>query len=319
MKHKLSTIKHHSIILLATLCLLFLPLSACANADQGSGSNKLFQGTSASAPIDLVSPAATTASTLIPSRTPAPTHTPVVLKLPFASGAIVIGRSVAGRSIQVYRFGDGPIERLIVAGIHGGNEANTSQLAYELINYIQEHPDIIPEDVTLYILPLLNPDGAARSQDANGRVNDRGVDLNRNWDANWQAEWARNGCWNQGPSTGGAFAMSEPEIIALANFISSRNFDGILNYHSAALGIFAGGQPPLESAKSLAATVSAVSPYPYPPVDTGCIYTGQFVDWAANQGIAALDIELSYHVGTEFEINLEILKVFLSWRWRLSE
>ncbi len=317
MQQKHSTFKLHSIILLATLCLLCLPLAACANAGQGIDPIPPIRGTGTSTSINLVSPAATAASTLIPSRTPAATHTPVLLELPFASGAIVIGRSVAGRSIQVYRFGDGPLERLIVAGMHGGNEANTTQLAYELINYIQEHPDVIPQDVTLYILPLLNPDGAVRSQDANGRINDRGVDLNRNWDADWQAEWARNGCWNQGPSTGGAFAMSEPEVIALANFISSRHFDAILNYHSAALGIFAGGQPPLESSKSLAATVSAVSPYPYPPIDTGCIYTGQFVDWAANQGIAALDIELSYHVGTEFEVNLGILKVFLS--WRLSE
>lgn len=41
----------------------------------------------------------------------------------------VIGRSVEGRPITVERVGSGPIDVLIVGGIHGGYEANSIVLA----------------------------------------------------------------------------------------------------------------------------------------------------------------------------------------------
>jgi hypothetical protein len=80
------------------------------------------------------------------------------------------------------------------------------------------------------------------------------------------------------------------------------------------LGIFPGGIPPDPWSESLAKAVSAVSPYPYPPIDTGCQFTGNMVDWASSQGIAALDIELLDHSHSDFEINLRVLEVFLNWR-----
>jgi hypothetical protein len=64
----------------------------------------------------------------------------------------------------------------------------------------------------------------------------------------------------------------------------------------------------------LARAVAAVSPYPYPPIDTGCEFTGNMVDWASSLGIAALDIELSDHAHTELDTNLQVLKTFLAWQ-----
>jgi hypothetical protein len=87
----------------------------------------------------------------------------------------------------------------------------------------------------------------------------------------------------------------------------------LINYHSAALGIFPGGQPPDEASISLAEAVAAVSDYPYPPVETGCVYTGQLIDWASDQGIAAIDIELTNHQDTDLWMNLRVLEAFLSW------
>ena len=49
-------------------------------------------------------------------------------------------------------------------------------------------------------------------------------------------------------------------------------------------------------------------------IDTGCVYTGGFVDWAAKLGIAALDLELTDHTHTDFEMNLRVLNIFMSWR-----
>ena len=226
---------------------------------------------------------------------------------------MVIGYSTAGRPIEVYRFGSGPSERLIIAGIHGGYEWNTIALADELIDYLKQHPQAIPPGVSLYILRALNPDGEARSHGYNGRANENGVDLNRNFPVGWQPDWSRDGCWNYVPITAGTHPASEIETIALMGFVQSHNFDALISYHSAALGIFAGGRPPDPESVRLAEAVAAVSDYPYPPIKTGCEYTGQLADWASQLGIAALDIELTNHEDTDFEQNLKILFVFLGW------
>lgn len=213
----------------------------------------------------------------------------------------------------MYRYGAGPSRRLIVAGIHGGYEWNTIALAHQLMSYISVHPQTIPPNVSLYLLPALNPDGEARSFSYEGRANENGVDLNRNWPWLWQADWPKSGCWNYRPIHGGTAPSSEPEVAALMEFILDNEIEAILSYHSAALGIFAGGQPPLAESVDLADSVAAVAPYPYPPLDAGCLYTGQFTDWAAEMSIPALDIELTNHRDTDLEINLRVLEAFLNW------
>jgi predicted deacylase len=263
-----------------------------------------------------LTPTPSSTNTPIPSATPTASDTPTqtATPVPFSEGPVEIGRSVEDRPLQVWRFGTGPIKRLIVAGMHGGGEYNTIQLADELIAYLGEHPEIVPPDVTLYILRSLNPDGEARSHDYLGRANANRVDLNRNWDANWQASWPLAGCWTYTVVTGGSKPGSEPETQALMAFILDHQIDAIINYHSAALGVFPGGLPPTDDSIRLAKGVAAVTSYHYPPIDTGCVYTGGFVDWAAELGIAALDLELTDHTHTDFEMNLRVLNVFLNWR-----
>jgi predicted deacylase len=226
----------------------------------------------------------------------------------------VIGYSVQKRPLEVYRFGTGPTEKLIVAGMHGGNEYNTVELADQLIAYIQANPGVIPADVTLYILHDLNPDGVAKEHGPFGRANAHGVDLNRNWPANWQKDWPRVGCWLAPPVTGGTGPASEPETKALMAFIQAHDIQAIINYHSAALGIFPGGIPIAANSKLLAQAIAAVTKYPYPPINTGCDYTGGFVDWTSNLGIASLDVELTNHTDTDFDKNLLALNVFLNWK-----
>jgi predicted deacylase len=254
--------------------------------------------------------------TAIPSEAFTPTVTPTETRtpIPYSEGPIIIGHSVQNRPLEVYRFGTGPTERLIVAGMHGGNEFNTIQLADLLISYLKEHPEIVPPDVTLFILRDLNPDGEARAHNYNGRANANNVDLNRNWDANWQKDWPRNNCWTYTYVTSGKKPSSEPETQALMAFILSHHFDALINYHSAALGIFAGGLPPDDYSIRLAKAVAAVTTYPYPPINVGCIYTGGFTDWADEIGIAALDIELTDHTHTDYEMNLKVLETLLNWK-----
>ncbi len=268
--------------------------------------------TSTYTPSPTSTPTITTipTDTFTPSMTPTATLTPI----PYSEGPMTIGYSVQKRPLEVYRFGTGQTERLIVAGMHGGSEFNTIQLADLLITFLKGHPEIVPTNITLYILRDLNPDGEAHSHDYNGRANAHNVDLNRNWDANWQKDWPRNNCWTYTDVTGGTGPMSEPETKALAAFIQSHHFDALINYHSAALGIFAGGLPPDDYSIRLAKAIAAVSTYPYPPINVGCDYTGGFTDWADERGIAALDIELTDHTHTDYDMNLKVLETFLNWK-----
>jgi protein MpaA len=254
--------------------------------------------------------------TLTPSLTPTSTQTPTetVTPVPFSEGPITIGKSVQGRPLEVYRFGTGPSERLITAGMHGGNEYNTVELAEQLMAYIGKNPDVIPANDTLYILHDMNPDGVARALNYLGRANADGVDLNRNWPANWQKDWPRAGCWTTTYVTGGTGPASEPETKALMAFIQSHHFDALINYHSAALGIFPGGIPISTASKSLAQAVANVTTYHYPALNTGCDYTGGMVDWTANLGIPSLDLELTTHTDTDFDMNLRVLNVLLNWK-----
>ena len=254
----------------------------------------------------------------IPMGTLVHSPTPIIgnSATPFAPGKrpITIGYSVAGRPLEVYQFGIGSVERMIIAGIHGGNEWNTIVLADELITFLQEHDETIPVDKTLFILRNLNPDGEARAHTVDGRANDHGVDLNHNWPLFWQPDWRRDDCWNYRPLTAGAYPASEPETASLMNFISLHKIDALISYHSAALGIFPGGRPPDPASISLAKAAAAVSGYEYPPVNTDCDFTGNLADWASAQNIAAIDIELTNHTDSEFDRNFGVLITLLNWK-----
>ncbi len=263
-------------------------------------------------------------SAFLPTITPNPRATLIVAQTPTpfviknlgtgTARVTVIGYSVSGRPIEVYTFGNGERQKMIVAGIHGGYEWNTIALADELIQHIFDNPDIIPSDVTLFILRNLNPDGDARAHNVDGRVNDHGVDLNRNFPTNWAATWDRDGCWNYRPTTGGARPGSEPETRALMYFLQSQRVETLISYHSAALGVFPGGEPWEENSIEFAQALAKVTGYRFPPIDTGCIYTGTLADYAVEMGATAVDMELSTHRYTDFEQNLKALEVLLNWR-----
>jgi hypothetical protein len=300
---------------LAVLCLLGAGL-LYFNRQNALASNAVAVSTPTRQAVQEIPPT----SYFLPTLTPNPYYTapPFESPTPFVltNGPLpgAIGYSVAGRPIDVYQFGSGEREYLIVAGIHGGYEGNTVALANELIIYLNEHPDFIPQDVTLYIIRNMNPDGEARSDGVDGRVNNRGVDLNRNFPSrNWTEDWDRDGCWIYRPTTGGPRGGSEPETRAVMNFIAARKITALISYHSAALGVFPGGVPWEDDSKQLASTMAFVTKYPYPPIDTGCVYTGTLADWAVENGVgAAVDMELANHKTTDFEKNLKAMRALLS-------
>ncbi len=255
----------------------------------------------------------------LPTVTRNPRSTSVVVETPtplvIESGLrpTIIGYSVSGRPLEVYTFGNGARQVMIIAGIHGGYEWNTIALADELIQHLVENPSDIMPEATVYILRNMNPDGDARDHGYDGRVNDHGVDLNRNFPTNWAATWDRAGCWNYGPSTGGTGPGSEPETQAVMNFLKTHKVKTLISYHSAALGVFPGGEPWEENSYRFAETLAEATGYAFPPIDLGCTFTGTLADYAVEMGATSVDMELASHSRTDFKLNLKSLRILQTW------
>jgi len=200
--------------------------------------------------------------------------------------------------------------RIIVGGIHGGYEWNTVVLISETLTYLQENPSLVPDDVTLYVIPCANPDGYAAGTDReHGRMNGNGVDLNRNWGYDWQPAVTHGAR----PVDAGAYAFSEPETAALRDLILARDVEAAIFYHSAMARVFYGAERDQSATYELAQIVSEATGY---PIATGVprqITTGDAIDWMSAQGLAGIEVELTTHDGIEWERNLQGLLAFLNW------
>ena len=88
-----------------------------------------------------------------------------------------IGQSVLNNPIYGLKIGNGKKRILMWSQMHG-NESTTTKALFDLFNtFLDTHSELnsILEACTLYIIPILNPDGAL----AYTRINANGVDLNR--------------------------------------------------------------------------------------------------------------------------------------------
>jgi hypothetical protein len=89
------------------------------------------------------------------------------------------GESLEGRSINHVRIGRGPYRVLLWSQMHGDESTATSAL-FDLFEYIRSHRDDevvrgILTNLTLHVVPMVNPDGAERFQ----RRNAQSIDVNR--------------------------------------------------------------------------------------------------------------------------------------------
>ena len=305
------------VILIIVLFFFSLFFFLAARSGGEIGSNLIITQTLSAPNISIVSQYTDTpiipTSTSTAMSTPLDTLTPSAIATPEYFEVLIIGHSVMDQPLEVYRFGNGERAYMIIAGIHGGYEWNTVELAYELIDLLSKEPERVPQNKTLYILPNLNPDGYETDKGPDGRANANTVDINRNWDANWQANWYGKNCWSYRFITAGTGPESEPETQALRDFLIEMNIEAVISYHSAAGSIFSGGYPYDEVSINLANQLAIASSYKFPPNYGDCLYTGQFIDWASVQGIPSVDIELRNHVDTDYLINVNILKTFLKW------
>ena len=206
-----------------------------------------------------------------------------------------LGSSSEGRPIDGYLLGAGPATAVIVGGIHGWPELNTSDLVWQLLEYFAAEPAAVPRGLKLLFVPEANPDGLAGGM----RELADGVDPNRNFPTHdWRpATYGPDG-WL--PDGGGDRPLSEPETVALANLIQRVHPVAVVSYHSAA-GAATGGVA--AEATGLLAAYATSSGYParrfvaYP-------VTGDFAQWCDDLGIPTVEVELSDHLDPELDRNL---------------
>jgi hypothetical protein len=92
-----------------------------------------------------------------------------------------VGESFEGREISMIKAGHGPHTALLWTQMHG-DEPTATMAIFDILNFLEAKNDGFDEvrrqlldSTTLYIVPMLNPDGAERYQ----RRTAQGVDMNR--------------------------------------------------------------------------------------------------------------------------------------------
>lgn len=232
----------------------------------------------------------------------------------------IIGASVDGNDITAYHFGDGDTELLFIGGIHGGYSWATAALGYELVDYLDENPNTVPDDITVTVIPVANPDGlesvvgtvgrfsstlaSSLSNDERvaARFNANNVDLNRNFDCEWQPE----GTWQSRTVSAGGGTFSEPEAAAIRSYVNEYTPDAAIVWFSAEGKVYpsACDSVPSDASVALAATFAAAADYPAEAEFDAYAITGDMVNWMADQNIPAISVLLSTHEDTEFNQNL---------------
>jgi len=180
-----------------------------------------------------------------------------------------IGQSVLGRELYYLRLGKGPRKVFYNASHHALEWINSPVLmkfaenflnAYVNGSYIRGY-DVpsIWENSSIYIVPMVNPDGVdivingisednpyyedIQNWNTTGKplsqvwnANIRGVDLNRNYPANWEEAKAQEpalGVYGPGPTRyGGPSPLSEPETQAMVEFTKQQDFKLTIAYHT---------------------------------------------------------------------------------------
>lgn len=247
------------------------------------------------------------------------------------AGETVIGKSVEGRDITGYQFGTGETKILFVGGIHGGYEWNTALVAFQMMDYLKANPAVIPANVQVTVIPVLNPDGlnkvvsrlyvgtagrfaavdvsSSTDRQIAGRYNAHKVDLNRNFDCDWQA----NGKWQTTTVSGGSAAFSEPESLAMKNYIEAQKPAAVVVWYSAVGGVFSSNchDGVLSETKKLTDIYAKASGYPAHASFNFYEITGDMVNWLAKIKIPAISVLLTNHTDTEAGKNQAGIKALL--------
>lgn len=224
-----------------------------------------------SVPVTVLPTTTTSAPTTSTITAPTtPTTTTTVLgssgaAFDFEEQQITVGASVEGRPIIAERFGTVGGRRVLVIGVIHGNEDAGVAVVDELRRRSIETGS--PEDVELWLVESMNPDGQA----AQDRHNANQVDLNRNF----PHEWGPIGQPGDGQYAGTGPA-SEPETQSMVAFISQLAPDIAIWYHQDANLII----PSTGRQGRIRARYAELTGLPIADCCGGGIYTGIAATWA---------------------------------------
>lgn len=223
----------------------------------------------------------------------------------------VIGSSVEGRDILLIKMGKGE-KKVMFAGAHHAREYITSTFLMETADeYARAYGEAayggsdlkaLLGEATLYIVPMVNPDGVNLVQNGIGAVKDRdevesillmqegyeswkaninGVDLNRQYPC----------YWDEKDSTGepssenykGSAPATEPEVQAVMKLCKENDFLLAASFHTKGEVIYwadSGTNDAIAAAEPIAQTLSDVTGYRLQPVSQDpAVYAAGFENW----------------------------------------
>lgn len=226
------------------------------------------------------------------------------------------GTSVLGRTLYTLRLGRGENQVFYNAAHHSLEWITSPVLMKFAEDYLSAYasgrelggtdPAGLWRRSSIYLMPMVNPDGIdlvvnglARGNpfytdlirwnggsadfSSDWQANNRGVDLNHNYDAAWQqSKEAEAGLGITGPGPtrySGPYPVSEPETRAVVRFTQNHNFRLVLAYHSQGRVIywnFMNMAPP--EARTIGESLSQISGYALEEAAGVASYAG-YKDW----------------------------------------
>lgn len=238
-----------------------------------------------------------------------------------------IGKSVENRDLLLIKFGRGT-NKIFVCGAHHAREyITTTYLMYAIDRYAYAYknntlwgnysPKAILDEVTFYIVPMINPDGvnlvlngvdATQNPDyvrslkiyegakygySAWKANVNGVDLNWNYDKDWSIEKNDNPRGSSGFR--GDRPHTEPETIAVSEYVDNNPFDAYLSFHTQGEIFYWADNPDDPSCLNIAIEKdTGFDPY----YDNGTGIGGSFFDYVyRNFKKPTITIELCPYVG----------------------
>lgn len=105
----------------------------------------------------------------------------LLAKLPTAFQVKTLGSSVAGKAIKLVKWGNGNTKVMLWSQMHG-DEATGTMALFDLFNFLQDpqfttQTEQLKQQLTLYVIPMVNPDGAELFT----RRNSQQIDINRDY------------------------------------------------------------------------------------------------------------------------------------------
>lgn len=199
-----------------------------------------------------------------------------------------IGRSTRENPIEAYRFGsndEAANKVVLIGGMRSGFAPASVVIAEQVIEALTADESIIPPNVTVFVIPNMNPDTTANPANPNADRNVNGVDLNSNFDCNWNGE--------------GSAAFSEAETATIRDFLLEHEPSATIfwSFSTTIPRMVTSGQcnsavsDNTKRLQTLYATTMQFEARDFPSEQ------GDAVDWAAKVGLPAVFVMLGSNDG----------------------